>query len=395
MNIFVVSQYYYPEPFRINEVCEEIVKRGHNVTVLTAIPNYPDGEYYDGYDGNEIEEYINGVKVIRCKCKPRHKGSVKLAINYIDFVVQANKCVNKMEANFDVIYIYQLSPVLSSIPAINFGKKHKIPIFLYCLDVWPESLRGSILGNPLGMKIFGYISKKIYNSANIIAVTSPIFKQYLSNFCDINPNSIYYIPQHSSCISYNDEKILKNNGIIDIYFIGNLGEAQNLNCLFKAVSIIKDRSKLKVHIVGSGSCFENYTKMSNELNLNDTVIFHGRYPKDKLSLFYSSADICYVSLKDNGIVGSTIPGKLQEYMSAGKPILACINGDTARVIEEAGCGVCVPANDVQNLASAIIDFMNMKYDLKQMGKNSKKYFDDNFTLSKHVDEIERVFGELI
>ena len=141
MNILVVSQYYYPEPFRVNEICEELVRRGNKVTVLTANPNYPDGEIYDGYQNKNLKEVINGVTVYRCKCRPRYNGAINLALNYVDFVRQANKKIEKINEAFDCIYAYQLSPVTSCLPAIKLKKRKNIPLFLYCLDVWPESLR--------------------------------------------------------------------------------------------------------------------------------------------------------------------------------------------------------------------------------------------------------------
>ena len=396
MKILVVSQYYYPEPFRINEICEELVKRGHNVTVLTANPNYPDGEIYNGYENKESEEIINGVRVYRCKCRPRYKGALNLARNYIDFVIQANSKIVKLSEKFDCIYVYQLSPITSCLPAIKYKKKKKIPILLYCLDVWPESLRGSILGNKIGMKVFTLLSRYIYKSADLIAVTSPSFKHYIGKLCNIEESSIKYIPQHSNGvrqISRND--VTKQEKILNFVFMGNIGETQNLECLLKALSYIEDKKEFKFHIVGSGSSYEKCIKLATDLGVNDVVIFHGRYPKNEMKKFYSMADVCYVSLKEQGIVGNTIPGKVQEYMSAGKPILACMNGDTVKIIKEANCGICVPAGNDYELARAIKKMFNSRKELKSMGENSKKYFYDHFTLDSHINQIEYLLGELV
>ena len=395
MNILVVSQYYYPEPFRINEICEELVRRGNKITVLTTNPNYPEGEIYNNYKNEYSEEILNGVKIYRCKCRPRHKGAINLALNYIDFVRQANKKINKLEDTFDCIYVYQLSPITSCLPALKLKKVKNIPVFLYCLDIWPESLKGSALGNPIGMKIFGSLSKYIYKSVDKIAVTSPAFKMYISQLCNLNIDSIQYIPQHASEIKiaeYNN--IIKDNNVINFIFTGNIGEAQNLECLLKAVSYIEDRSKFKIHIVGSGSHYAKCVKLSNDLNINETVIFHGRHLKKEMSKYYSMADVCFASLKDKGVVGCTIPGKIQEYMSAGKPILACMNGDTSDLIEIAKCGICVPADDENKLSSAIVKMISMNSDFKVMGDNSKKYFLEHFTLTTHVDKLEKALGDL-
>ena len=399
MRILVVSQYYYPEPFRINEICEELVRRGHEVTVLTANPNYPDGEIYEGYSNNDHEEAINGVKVIRCKCRPRHKGAKNLALNYISFVIHANKEIEQINCEYDCVYVYQLSPVTSCIPAIKFKKQHHIPLFLYCLDIWPESLKGTVLAKRPFFQVMKYISKKIYMSADKIAVTSPTFISYLSDNFGIKAEKIKFVPQHSSEISWSDSDFVnqkyKNSHVTNFIFMGNIGEAQNLECLIKAISFIKDRRKFLIHIVGSGSHYNKCVNLTNELGVSDTVIFHGRHPKSDMFKFYLLADVCYVSLKDEGVVGCTIPGKVQEYMSVGKPILACMNGDTSEIINNAECGVCVPADDAIQLSRAIVAMSNHKVDLKKMGQNARKYYCENYTIISHVDRIELLMGELV
>lgn len=397
MNVLVVSQYYYPEPFRINEICEELVRRGHRVTVLTANPNYPDGEIYGGYQNVDSMEEINGVTVYRCKCRPRHKGAVNLGLNYIDFVIQANQTIMKLDDNFDCVYVYQLSPVTSCLPAIRYKKKKKVPMFLYCLDVWPESLKGTALGSPIGLKVFGVISKYIYKSADKIAVTSPSFKRYLCRLCGIAEEAISFIPQHSGMVTCNniEPAVLKDVKKTNFVFMGNIGESQNIECLLQALSHIEDRCKIMFHIVGSGSRYEICKELAKKLKVEDAVTFYGRYPKSDMPKFYALADVCYVSLKDEGIVGSTIPGKVQEYMSAGKPILACMNGDTKNVLQDADCGICVPAEDDKQLADAIIMMTGNSVNLALLGENSKRYYEKHFTIASHVDQLERLIGGLI
>lgn len=392
MNILVVSQYYYPEPFRLNEICEELVKRNHNVTVLTCNPNYPDGEIYDGYQNKNSKEIINSVIVYRCKCRPRHKGAFNLALNYVDFVRNANKLILTIDEDFDCIYIYQLSPITSCMPAIKLKKERKLPIFLYCLDVWPESLRGSILGREPFFSLIGQLSKWIYCNAEKIAVSSPSFLKYLANYCDLNENVFSYLPQHARMIKITDEMsdlYMKYNQYINFIFLGNIGESQNVQCIIKAVSNIKDRSKMKLHIVGSGSYLEVCKKESKRLGTNDAVIFHGRRLQEEMPLFYRIADVCMVTLKDEGIVGYTIPAKLQEYMSAGKAVLGCINGDAANVINDAKCGINVPANNDVELSKAMEFMISNKEKLVEFGENAKKYYLENFTLDVHVNKLEK------
>lgn len=395
MNLLVVSQYYYPEPFRINEICEELVKRGHRVTVLTANPNYPDGEVYAGYENKDCREVINGVTVYRCKCRPRYKGSVNLARNYVDFVVRANKRIMKLNAEFDYIFVYQLSPVTSCLPAIKYKRKYHIPMVLYCLDVWPESLKGTLMGSSFYLKMFGQLSRYIYKSADKIAVSSPSFATYLSALCDIDKACLEYIPQHSNEVkTYGGSSALrKNPKKINFLFTGNIGESQNLECLLKAVTLIQNREKIVFHVVGSGSHYERCLKLSMNLGVDDVFVFYGRFPKEDVSKFYDIADICYVSLKDEGVVGNTIPGKIQEYMSAGKPILASIKGDAADLIRSAKCGLCVSPGDVEELAKAIVKFSDSGTDLEEMGKNSRKFYETHFTIEKYVNHLLEFFSE--
>lgn len=398
MKILVVSQYYYPEPFRIDEICEELVKHGHKVTVLTANPNYPDGNIYTGYKNEDRVEVLNCVNVVRCKCRPRHHGTINLALNYLDFVVKASHKILSINDDFDCVYAYQLSPVTSCIPAIKYKRKYKIPLFLYCLDLWPESLRGTVLEKKPFYQICKYISKKIYKYADRIAVTSPAFIKYLTVNFGIDANIVQYIPQHSSELK--TESV--SNSFLDEYkdrtnfvFLGNIGEAQNLECLLYALASIKDRSNIMFHIVGSGSYYDKCVKLAEKLSLKDCILFYGRYPKDKMPQFYTLADVCYVSLKDEGIVGSTIPGKVQEYMSAAKPILACMNGDTPKVINEAKCGICVPAEEVDQLASEILKISGNEIDLHILGENARHYYEKHFTIASHINQVESLLRDML
>lgn len=398
MNILVVSQYYYPEPFRINEICEELVKRGHKVTVLTGNPNYPDGEIYNGYDNIDIKEVIKGVKVYRCKCRPRHKGALNLAKNYIDFVIHANRKIKKLDEEFDCIYIYQLSPITSCFPAIVYKTKKNIPIFLYCLDIWPESIKGTFLEKQPFFLLIKIISKYIYKTADKICVSTPSFIDYLSILCKKNNLDIQYIPQHANDILEIVNRLHKKDEkkeILNFLFAGNIGEVQNIEEIIYAISKVKNKKNMRFHIVGTGSCFEKCIQLTEKLGLKDIIIFHGRYPKEEMPKFYAIADVCVVSLKDVGIVGNTIPGKVQEYMSAGKCILAYTNGDTQYIINDAKCGVCVPAHDINKLTVEIEKMINAKEKIVNFGLNSRLYYLRHFTLTQHIKNLEGQLKMLI
>lgn len=394
MRILVVSQYYYPEPFRIHEICESLVKEGHTVTVVTTNPNYPNGEIYDGYKDRYFEEIINGVEVIRCQSRPRYQGNLNLALNYISFCINASIEVMRIKENYDIVFSYQLSPITSAIPAILYKRKAHIPMLLYCLDVWPESLKGSPLEKGILYKLIKKLSIYIYNSADKILVTSPCFVDYINNLCKrVNVEVLY---QHANEINIVEvpEELREYKTYKNFMFIGNVGKSQNIECLLKAVSLIKDRSKFKLHIVGSGSFLSKSIEIATDLGINDTVVFHGRKPREEMPKYYSIADVCIVSLKDEGFVGYTVPGKLQEYMAAGKAILGCINGDAAKIINEAKCGVVVNAGDYISLSKCIENLVSDEDLLSLYSINSRKYYLENFRLGVYIDKLLHFLGRM-
>ena len=387
MKLLVVSQYYYPEPFRINEICEELVRRGHDVTVLTGCPNYPDGVIYDGYDNGHWDETVNGVRVIRCKIRPRKTGALNLFLNYLSFWMKAGRKIRSFPDSFDVVYSYQLSPITSCKPACRYAKKYKKPHLLYCLDIWPESIIENVSSASPIYKLVKRLSRSVYSSASEICVTSPSFIDYLSALLSWPKERFVYIPQHARDIDSQGEG--GTDDVLNIVFTGNIGASQNLDVLVDAVSRIKDEARVRVTIVGSGSDSKRLMERVRNEGLSDVIVFTGRQPKEKMAQYYAMADFCFLSLRDEGAVSWTIPGKLQEYMSAGKSVLAAINGDTRFLLEDARCGVCVDYNDPAGLASLIVKYSKDKSILATWGKNARDYYLSHFTLESHVDALEK------
>ena len=391
--ILVICQYYYPENFQITPICEQLVKDGYDITVLIGLPNYPTGIIPDEYKKGKRKETINGVKVVRVNEIGRKKGPVYLALNYISFLFSSCSKVKKLKEDFDLVFVYQLSPVLMGIPGVKYAKKHKVPLYLYCLDLWPESIKMYVHNenNPL-FKWIKKISYNVYKNCDLIIVQSSSFINYFKNVHGITDERLRYIP------AFADEKYLeletkKRNENINFIFLGNLGIAQNLLKVLEAVNLIKDVPNFKIHFVGDGSCLSEMKVYVEEHSLSDKVIFYGRKPVEEMINFYNLADACIVSLKADNQTGYTLPAKVQGYMAAGKPIFGMIEGSAKAVIEESNCGVCVDSDDVEAFASVLKDFILNEEKYSNCGNNGRSYFIQNFTKEKFMKDIETIFNK--
>ena len=309
MKILIVSQYYSPEQFLINEIAPALVKDGHEVTVLTGLPNYPKGDIFEGYEkGKRRDEIIDGVRVLRTDIIPRKHDPVHLVLNYISFITKGKKAVHRVDSDFDIVFCYQLSPVTMLYPAAEYAKRHRVPLLCYCLDLWPESAQG-ILKTDRG-PIYGYIkkiSKKLYNTCDRIAVTSRPFIDYFKETIGIKENKLSYIPQHapSDCLSL--DLSAEDNGITDFMYAGNMGRGQTLEVIVKAVQLLKERNDFIIHMVGDGSYRENLEALVRECGVEDKFIFYGNQKREDMPRFYKKADALLITLRGNNKVGDTMP----------------------------------------------------------------------------------------
>lgn len=388
--ILVVCQYYKPEPFRISDICEEMVRRGHEVQVVTGYPNYPEGILYNGYGkGKKIDEVINGVKVHRCYTIPRQTGAVKRMFNYYSYVISSvkyvlsKKCKTSDGKSFDVVFCNQLSPVMMAHAAIVYKKKYKVPVIMYCLDLWPESLiAGGVKRESILYTYYHYVSKRIYKKMDEILITSRMFSTYLQQEFDIEKEKIAYLPQYAEGIF---EKVPKKQelGTFDFMFAGNIGAAQSVETIIKAASLLKNEP-VKIHVIGSGTELEKLQKISEN---EDNVVFYGRRPLEEMPSFYEKADAMLITLQADPILSMTLPGKVQSYMAVGKPIIGAIDGETKKVIEDAKCGYCGKAEDAEILAENIRRFIKNP-DKNMMGENARIYYEKHFEQEKFMDKFE-------
>lgn len=404
MKILVVTQYYFPEQFQINEIAPELARRGHEVTVLCGIPNYPKGVVFEGYETQEDcmqreLEYFEqtGVCVIHVKQHPRGHNPLDLLWNYFSFVKRSKRIVHKLSSDFDVVLGYQLSPITSMYAALEYKKLHGIPILFYTLDLWPVSAESILKSykNPL-MLLVARMSRRLYRSADRILVTSRPFIDYLERINGVGRERMGYLPQHAGDTMLTmDLQKETHNGCADFMFAGNLGKGQRIDVIINAAALLGARVDYKVHIVGDGSMRNTLETMAKEKGLSNNVIFYGNQKRDDMPSFYKKADVLLITLRGNNEVGNTMPGKLQMYMTTGKPILGAINGASNEVIKEAKCGACVGAGDYEGLATLMKSYIENPEKYKNCGNNARQYFKEHFTFEHYMNSLEKELQMLI
>lgn len=390
MKILVICQYYYPEPFRITDICEELAKIGHDVTVVTGTPNYPMGDIYPGYgDKSHQDEIINGVKVHRCIIHPRKTGTIHRLWNYYSYSSASTRYTEQLDESFDVVFINQLSPIMMANAGIKYAKKYNKKSILYCLDLWPASLGAGGIRAGIIYKWFHKVSRKIYHSVDKILISSKSFSKYFEDEFGLYDTT--YLPQYAEETFTLDDCMKTPNESIDLMFAGNVGTAQSVDTIIRAAALCKDIQNLWWHIVGDGKEFYACKKLAEELEA--PVVFHGRKPIEEMPKYYAKADAMLVTMQDDPVISLTLPGKVQSYMAAGKPIIGAINGETQRVISESQCGVCANAEDVEGLVACVRKFVLS--DREMFIKNSINYYNSNYTKQSFISRIQDILSENI
>lgn len=397
-HILVISQYFYPEQFRINDICKEWVKKGYKVTVITGIPNYPQGKYYEGYGLlKKRREIYEGVQIVRLPIIPRGKTSFMLALNYFSFVISgyAWKIFTKIKA--DYVFIFEVSPMTQALPGVWYAKKRKIPCYIYVQDLWPENIE--IITGIRNKFIIGAIGKMvdyIYSNCTKIFTTSKSFIKVISKRGVPNEKMEFW-PQYAEDFYKPMSKIsvpeIPNDGTFNIIFAGNIGKAQGLDILPKAALILKKYSlkyKIRFNIVGDGRYKNELIKLVNEYKVNDMFNFIPKQAATRIPDFMAANDAALICLTDSPLFAMTIPAKLQSYMACGIPIIASANGEIYDIITEANAGMCGPAGNAEQLANIIAKMSSMnKNELKQMGINAKNYYDNNFNKNMLLNRFDK------
>ena len=398
MNILVVSQYFYPENFKINDLIFSLKKRGHQITVLTGKPNYSKTHFFKGYGWKSDDfETINDIPVYRANLfSRRNGGAFRLFLNYISFAFLAPLKVRKIKGPFDAIFVYQTSPVTVGIPAIFAKKLFKTPIYFWVQDLWPESLTAAGgVNNKLVLGFFNSLTKWIYNQSKKVLIQSEGFRDYVLNQGIPNDKIIFYPnPTEDFYKPLQEVKEYQEffqNEFFNIVFAGNIGEAQSFKTIIKAINNVKELP-VKVIVLGDGRYKETALNLIKEKGLESHFNFLGSFPPTEMPKFFSHADALLVSLKKDKIFSLTIPAKIQSYLACGKPIIASIDGEGAKIVNDAKCGVTSPAEDSLALSKKIKELMALdKSKRSEMGNNGRAYYEKEFDRNNLLEKLEGIF----
>jgi Glycosyltransferase len=388
MKILVVCQHYWPEPYPLEDICEELVNRGHEVDIITDVPNYPMGDIYPGYEHHRNRnETHGGVSIIRTFTIPRKHNTFFRMLNYYSFAFSSSIYAKRLKKEYDVVFTNQSSPIIMCSAAFAYAKKHSKKVVMYCMDLWPASLAaGGLSEKSIIYKHFGKVSGKIYRKADRILITSQMFRDYLIQQHHVDSKRISYLPQYADAMFENLPVNDQTKETIDLVFAGNVGAAQSIETIIKAANYLKNESSLRWHIVGDGSELENCKHMVEEFGLSN-VIFHGRKPIEEMPKYYSMADAMLVTLTADPLISRTLPRKVQTYMAAGKTIIGAATGEIQNTISAAGCGYCADAEDADGLAKAVNLFVESK-DKNGFERNAREYYMNHFTRKHFMDSLE-------
>lgn len=394
MRILIISQYFFPETFRVNTLAGELVNRGYDVTVLTGYPQYPYGEIYEGY-GFDVpyENKWNGVNVIRLKVDPRGHNSIGLFKNCYSFVREGYKWVKKCKEKFDIIYVFEVSPVTVGLPAVKYKKKFGTPIYFNVQDLWPENVI-EVLGikNKLVIGVINKIVDKIYKNSDYILCSSSGFVDNIAAR-GVDRNKLVFWPQFCSTPDYSNliqPKCYQDN-YYNIVFTGNIGYAQGLDLIVSAAALLKDKP-IRWYIVGDGRAKNELMNNVKTNQLQDNIIFIDKVSEHEANEYVRYADCAYLSFSDCDLFDLTIPAKLQTYLACGTPILAAVGGESAKIIRDADCGV-VTSKTANGVAEGVRQLSTLSKDeYEKFRNNATNYFNDNFTLNIIVDQFEKMIN---
>lgn len=403
MKLLVVTQYFWPENFRINDLVADMVERGHEVTVLTGEPNYPSGKFAAGYGWWRVRtQDYKGAKIIRMPIIPRGNGSrLRLVLNYLSFAITgALGAWLRLRGPFDAIFVFEVSPITVGLPAIAASKRFKAPIFFWVLDLWPQSLTAAGgIHSPFVLGAVDRLVRYIYSRCARILVQSRAFVPEIRRQ-GVPESKITYFPSWGESLFKPLER--PDTSVLPplpqgfkIVFAGNIGESQDFTAILKSAEILRIRGDIHWLIVGDGRMAPRMKEEAAQRGLTQ-VHFLGQYPLETMPHFYASADALLVPLRAEKIFALTIPGKLQSYLACARPILAMLDGEGARVVTEAEAGFTCPAGDAAGLAARVLELAAMPESARRaMGARGRAYYEANFDRTFLFNLLENLIKDTI
>jgi len=404
LNILIITPYFYPENFRINDLAIDFKnKKNHSLSVITPIPNYPEGKFYDGYGlFKRRKERWNGINIYRSILIPRGTGSnINLALSWISSIFgNLLLAINVLKSNYDLIFVFGPSPFTICLPAIFIKKIKNTPICFWVLDLWPESVSSAgKLKTSLIPQLLMPLVRFTYNNCDTILVSSPGFIESIKEK-NIGIDNIKFFPQWAEPIFQKIKKqensfLMVPKGSFIVMFAGNIGESQDFNSILKAANQLKQNKRIHWVIIGSGRKEKWVKEKIFELGIKDVFHMIGRFPLEKMPGFYSQASAMLISLSKKHIFSLTIPAKLQSYLACGKPVLAMIDGATAELVRESKSGLVCNSENADQLANNVLRMSEMTdYEIKRMATNAHNLYMKEFNRDVLLNRLESIFFNL-
>jgi glycosyltransferase involved in cell wall biosynthesis len=403
MKILILSQYFWPETFIINDLVRKLTEQGHEVTVATAKPNYPGGEIFDGYKawGVQRERFAESVDVIRVPLWPRGRGgSRNLILNYLSFVATGLFLLPWLlrGRKFDSIVVFAMSPITQVIPAIPLKWIKRAHLAAWVQDLWPESLAATgFVRNPQALRMVGWMVRGIYACCDTLLLQSRAFFDPVARYACRSklvyyPNSIALPSEKTVAPEVPTQLLEELRENFCVVFAGNIGIAQSIETVVEAAELLRQHPALKFVLVGSGSRLEWVKERKASLGL-DNLILAGRFPMEAMPQIFEHSSALLVSLRDEEIFSYTIPSKVQAYLAAGKPIIASLRGEGARVIEEAGAGKTCEPESANALVESILALMSLSpAERQQMGNAGQSYFNEHFDMDRQTERLVEILA---
>lgn len=390
-HIVIVSQCFYPEQFRINDIAIQWKNKGYEVTAVTAIPNYPYGKFYKGYSlFKKRTEDFDGIKIIHLPIVARGNSTITLMLNYLSFIISGFFWSKFTKLKADYVFNFETSPFTQALVGVWFAKRRKIPFYIYVQDLWPENVQmAGGINNPFIINKINKMVDYIYSSSKKILVTSNSFKKNIERR-GVPSSKVVFFPQYAESFYKPSEiksPLINKSNELNIIFTGNIGTAQGLEILPKVASLLKkDRINVCFNIVGDGRNKNNLVEQIKDNNVEEYFNLIDFQPAETIPSLLSSCDCAFLSFANFELYSMTIPAKLQSYLACGIPVIACAEGETKKIIEESQCGFCTNLGNVDLLKDSILKFMKLsKEDRTKMCDNALLYSKKNFNKDELIN----------